>query len=335
MENWCNTIDTEMNSTKKWISSESKEAEKLSLLLGKPFDRADDLKESIAEHGKVQRALMKSNSLAAVKPGEMAAFQAAVAGQKTLRAGFDGFGEEVGLGGAAAVVGGGAAVVNMESYIKVAADSIGELRKTDVFRVLVESNRVVHQEAIAAYIKSARPDLVSEVNEVMAEALAERAGAGAVLPAVLSVEARLTPVVGVDHIKARMVDALPVDVPPGAIVMNAPRPLLGSTTLEGEFVSGRFYAVILPEDSMAARFVEENRKLDARVLVAVSRETRMELAMHASGRRDEYMAAAPDPEVRFEWLAGTMAKFQDMPYGELKAAICEAMGWWRALVMGW
>lgn len=357
MDNWCNSIDTELTNTKKYIGLESKEAATLSLLLGKPFGRADDLTAAISEHGKVQRALMKSNSLAAVKPTEMAAFQAAVGGQKALLcamglgaavaalegegeaeiagrkdrgpapgAGFDGSVAAVGKGGA--VAGDAGVVVDMESYIKVAADSIAELRKTDVFRVLVESNRMVHQDAIAAYIKSARPDLVGEVDDVMEEARAEREVTAVALPAVLSRadDARLPLAVNVDNIKARMVDTLPMSVPAGAIVMNAPRPLLGSETIEGEFVSGRFYAVILPDDSMAARYVEENRKLDARVLVAVSRETRMELAMHSSGRRDEYMAAAPDPEVRFEWLAGAMAKFQDMPYGELKAAICEAMG---------
>lgn len=61
------------------------------------------------------------------------------------------------------------AVKDMELYIKVAADSIEDLRKTDVYRVLVESNRSEFRDDIAAYIKSKRPDLIPEVDAVMAE----------------------------------------------------------------------------------------------------------------------------------------------------------------------
>lgn len=58
---------------------------------------------------------------------------------------------------------------DMEQYIKVAADSIGALRRVDVYRVLVESNRIEHRAAIAAYIRAKRPDLVDEVDDVLAE----------------------------------------------------------------------------------------------------------------------------------------------------------------------
>lgn len=65
---------------------------------------------------------------------------------------------------------------DMEKYIKVAADSIDQLRKVDVYRVLVESNRVEFRQAIASYIKSKRPDLVEEVDEVLMEAGVGAAG---------------------------------------------------------------------------------------------------------------------------------------------------------------
>lgn len=54
--------------------------------------------------------------------------------------------------------------VDMEQLIKVAADSIEQLRKVDVLRVL-ESNR--RNAALARYIAEKRPDLVQEVREVM------------------------------------------------------------------------------------------------------------------------------------------------------------------------
>lgn len=64
-------------------------------------------------------------------------------------------------------------VKDMEAYIKVAADSIADLRKTDVYRVLVESNRAALRQDIATYIKANRPDLAKEVDDVLAEQDAE------------------------------------------------------------------------------------------------------------------------------------------------------------------
>lgn len=54
---------------------------------------------------------------------------------------------------------------NLEVFIKVAADSIGELRKIDVLRVL-ESNSM-RKRPLANYICQHRPDLTREVSEVM------------------------------------------------------------------------------------------------------------------------------------------------------------------------
>ena len=54
---------------------------------------------------------------------------------------------------------------NLEVFIKVAADSIGELRKVDVMRVL-ESNSM-RKRPLANYICQHRPDLAREVSEVM------------------------------------------------------------------------------------------------------------------------------------------------------------------------
>lgn len=50
--------------------------------LAEPFGQADTLKDAVLEHGKVQRALIKSNALAAVKPEDATEFEAAVGAQK-------------------------------------------------------------------------------------------------------------------------------------------------------------------------------------------------------------------------------------------------------------
>lgn len=56
-----------------------------------------------------------------------------------------------------------------ETAIKIAANSISELRKNDVFRVLEQNN---DREALAAYISEKRPDLADEVAEIMEEEFA-------------------------------------------------------------------------------------------------------------------------------------------------------------------
>lgn len=489
MDNWCNGIESEITSVTQRIANSFQRIAEMEKLLGKPFEHADELIVATAEHGKVQRALMKSNSMAAVKPEELAAFTVAVEAQKAKLRAF-GLGEAVnelehsdggehtpvkaraetpvettvepevqvdreatmslaahgdrlvnampagmrprltqpsitlkdgktvsrkeyvdGLLGEGytvaeyyaaprgsnvgfvlnsatgkkvpldsdslhyadntimnshkaakpevasnAVIAIDPVVVgdiaDMELYIKVAADSIGDLRKTDVFRVLIESNRAVNRAAIADYIKRERPDLVNEVNDVMDEAHAESIKAESVETADvlkeypgLSVDARSIVVpaepalsmavpletmsvgvesLGVNRIKARMVSAMPVTFPDNWIVMNAPRPLLGSRTMEGEFLTGRFYAGIDPEDAMAGQFIKANEKLDARIVVAVSRETQMALALHGNEYRTKYMEY--EPNERYEMLSGLLDKFRDMPVGELSKAILEAKG---------
>lgn len=442
MDNWCNDIDHEISNVVNRIKYRKIEADEMEKNVGAPFDQAENLVTAIAEHGKVQRALMKSNALSAVKEQDVEEFKIAVELQKSkLRK--QGFSEAVGeiersdglerelnevakhvkgvelLGmippikadlldvvnavavssvadlpkvaiGVAAenafyyvsgvkgmtshgsftsdqarwmsftraeassmqeknikpygatergvfvgTVAGGRLKIpkpvtpqlpggDMERFIKVAADSIGDLRKTDVFRVLVESNRIEFQDAIAAFIKAKRPDLVCEVNDVMGEARAEALAKQMGMQVQSSLVSAIYEPIDIDHIKTRMVDALSVNLPNDWIVMNAPRPLLGSKTAEGDFVTGRFYAAIDPKDSMAKKYIEENIKLDARLLVVVSRDTQMDVAMHGNEYRDKYMQR--DPVERYEWLATPLEKLRDLTYGELSKLIIEAKG---------
>lgn len=56
----------------------------------------------------------------------------------------------------------------IEAAIKIAANDISALRQSDVFRVL-DQNGSANRAELAAYISAARPDLASEVAEIMAE----------------------------------------------------------------------------------------------------------------------------------------------------------------------
>jgi N12 class adenine-specific DNA methylase/predicted RNA methylase len=125
------------------------------------------------------------------------------------------------------------------------------------------------------------------------------------------------------HLKTRLVETLPDDIQDGWIVMNAPRPLRGNETFNGEFVSGRFYSVIDPDDLMAEKYVEKNLELDARLLVAIPRDLQMEMAMHGSNYRDRYMEV--DADQRYEMLSSSLNKLRDMPYGELTELLSKAI----------
>ncbi len=59
-----------------------------------------------------------------------------------------------------------------DQYISVAADDISRLRKPDVFRVM---DLACSKSGIAKYIKRHRPDLESEVDEVLLELMTETA----------------------------------------------------------------------------------------------------------------------------------------------------------------
>lgn len=55
-------------------------------------------------------------------------------------------------------------------HVKIAADSIAKLRRSDVERVLTDGiDQAEHQQAMADYVKTQRPDLADEVNELMSD----------------------------------------------------------------------------------------------------------------------------------------------------------------------
>jgi phage terminase large subunit-like protein len=85
------------------------------------------------------------------------------------------------------------------------------------------------------------------------------------------------------------VGARPENVPVGWRVFNAPRPLRGHRTWQGQFISGVFYAAVNPDAEYAEAYVESNRRDAAIELQWISPEQWRERVM-AYGRRlaDEY-----------------------------------------------
>ena len=62
-----------------------------------------------------------------------------------------------------------------------------------------------------------------------------------------------------------------------AYLFNAPRPLVGNISGEGEWHCGIYYALVNPASQYAAQDIETNRKLDAVLLVPATMEQILEL----------------------------------------------------------
>ena len=108
--------------------------------------------------------------------------------------------------------------------------------------------------------------------------------------------------------------------PEGWIVMNAARPLLGHATQEGKFLDGVFYAAIDPNDSMAAAYAEENRKLSASVVVTASDDEQVRMAIFNSRHRREYENDLNAIERKII-VTPMIARMQHTPFAEMSALL--------------
>lgn len=126
-------------------------------------------------------------------------------------------------------------------------------------------------------------------------------------------------------IKTRFTIFNDVNAPADWLVMNAPRPLLGTKTVEnGTFLSGRFYAAISPTDEMASRWIAENKKLDAVMVLVATADEQMVMALNKypeyKGQYLEMLADDKDASA----IKSLLSKIQDAPYSEAVAMLAEA-----------
>ncbi len=73
-----------------------------------------------------------------------------------------------------------------------------------------------------------------------------------------------------------IVGTRPQDAPAGHLIHNAPRPLHGDKTWQGDFISGIFYAAIDPDGDGAEWFIQQNQNLDASELRWVTMDEAVE-----------------------------------------------------------
>lgn len=80
-----------------------------------------------------------------------------------------------------------------------------------------------------------------------------------------------------NNIKKRVVVGdRPATIPVGWIVCNAPRPIFGHVLWMGEFVTGRFYAAIDPEEPNADQLYALNCQNDATILGFINEDAAFE-----------------------------------------------------------
>lgn len=111
-------------------------------------------------------------------------------------------------------------------------------------------------------------------------------------------------------------------LPDHAIIFNAPRPLLGNHHWQGAFLSGRFYTAVYKFDEFVQSLVNENLKLDARVVRHVDTHTLKNMYLHSieSDRHDRFISIMRDPDFcLIKKHPAAFRKVNDLPYADFIA----------------
>lgn len=87
-------------------------------------------------------------------------------------------------------------------------------------------------------------------------------------------------------------EVVPDGVAADALIFCAPRPLFGTKTWEGDWVAGRFFAAVNPDDPFRGGWIKENKSLHAALLTFVSDERGQEMVRDYC--RAEYGATAEE-----------------------------------------
>lgn len=103
----------------------------------------------------------------------------------------------------------------------------------------------------------------------------------------------------------KVIGQRPADLPESWLIFNAPRPLWGHRSWEGDFFHGRFYAAIDPQGEDAAEMIRDNNESDAWTIEYVSEEQAVaeSLAYYETFSLNLEIDPA-DPEQRRQLLEG-------------------------------
>lgn len=104
------------------------------------------------------------------------------------------------------------------------------------------------------------------------------------------------------------------EIPQGHVLLNAPRPLLGTVVPHDLFLHGRFFVLLDGADSISEVFASQNADLDAYVILPATRDEMTEMIL--DGCRYEAQYRAMDKEDRWDAVRSGMGKLQRQPYAK-------------------
>ena len=111
-------------------------------------------------------------------------------------------------------------------------------------------------------------------------------------------------------------------IPQGSVLMNAPRPLLGEKASIDLFVHGRFFVLLDPTAPFSEVYAAENAKLDAYVVLPVTRELITEMVL--DGCKYEANYRAMEDGERWDALSSRIDRIQRLPLAEAQAKLDRA-----------
>lgn len=101
-------------------------------------------------------------------------------------------------------------------------------------------------------------------------------------------------------------------IPAGHILMNAPRPLFGKQVGLDNLNHGRYYALIDLRDDLSSDLLLRNAYLDARIIVAVTKDELVDLVLLNHRHAAEYRALESDD--LFSEVSHLVSKIQCISY---------------------
>ncbi len=112
-----------------------------------------------------------------------------------------------------------------------------------------------------------------------------------------------------------MIGERPADVPEGWPVFNAPRPLDGAKSWQGDFRHGIYYAAVDPSLPEASRAIENNKSLDGWLVLYLSEdEVKQKALAWAKREYPDYWQDADEQDIMKSYLQHS---FEDKKYGEI------------------
>lgn len=118
-------------------------------------------------------------------------------------------------------------------------------------------------------------------------------------------------------------DTVSVGADTQILVMNAPRPMMGSVEFEADFFAGRHYGLVNTSGDNANFQIETNVKMDATLPIYMDEVTRVAFALHSNRYASSYLEMLESGEASIEAVRAEVVKHRDYTIETLEAALGE------------